>query len=134
MIFCHLQKYFCQWFFWSWNGENDRLLFFERLAKKRSKRNPIGPLHGLARNFATKLPPNNSLEKYSQALYRLKLSRATSIRNRRFHCVQISPAGFFTPAAKNPGKSDIHPLTLFILLGRCLWRKKFLLTSKSNAL
>jgi hypothetical protein len=46
-------------------------------SKKYQKRNPW-PTHGLARNFATKLPPKNSLEKYRQVWYSLKLSRATS--------------------------------------------------------
>jgi hypothetical protein len=40
--------------------------------------NPPTPPHGLARNFATKIPAKKSLEKYRHAWYSLKLSRATS--------------------------------------------------------
>jgi len=45
---------------------------------KKYQKETRWPAHGLARNFLTKLPPNNSLEKYHNTWYSLKLSRATS--------------------------------------------------------
>jgi hypothetical protein len=58
---------------------------------KSTKKETLWPAHGLARNFATKLPPNNSLEKYRLSLVQLKTVKGDLL-------MELSLVEFFHPA------------------------------------
>ena len=75
---------------------------------KVPKRKPL-PTARFSSKFCYNLPANNSLQSTMCCLVQLKTVKGDFLMQSRFHCVQIFLIGFFTLAAKNHGKSDIHP-------------------------